>query len=123
MLVARTNPLLVFHYNFGYVKRCGEFYDENKFNREDLFRHITEQEFQKKQDDFTGSAAAQLMSIEDLDKYLQENYGIPAFRLNFWQQVKSICMEAGSGQIVLPREGAICSLFFWGFHRHNIKPE
>ncbi|OLQ09787.1 putative alpha-tubulin polyglutamylase Ttll1 [Symbiodinium microadriaticum] len=114
MLVARTKPLLTFHYNFGYVKRlapsrrhcagvqgtewqpagCGEFYDENKFNREDLFRHITEQEFQKKQDDFGGSAASQLMSIEDLDKYLQENYGIPAFRLNFWQQVKAICMEA-----------------------------
>ena len=56
-----------FHYNFGYVKRlgpsgrqcagvqgtgwqhagCGEFYDENKFNREDLFRHITEQELRQ----------------------------------------------------------------------------
>lgn len=34
-LVTRTNPLLVFHYNFGYVKRCGEFYDENKFSREE----------------------------------------------------------------------------------------
>eukprot|EP00913_Durusdinium_trenchii_P030182 g28281.t1 len=97
MLVARTNPLLVFHYNFGYIKRCGEFYDENKFNREDLFRHITNQEFQKKRDDFTMSAAAELMSIEDLDKYLQEHYGIPAFRLNFWQQVKSICMEVTLG--------------------------
>ncbi|CAJ1434334.1 unnamed protein product [Effrenium voratum] len=97
MLVARTKPLLVFHYNFGYIKRCGEFYDENKFNREDLFRHITNQEFQKKQDDFTTSAAAELMSIEHLDRYLQENYGIPAFRLNFWQQVKSICMEVCLG--------------------------
>lgn len=45
MLVARTNPLLVFHYNFGYIKRCGQYYDENKFNREDLFRHVTEQDF------------------------------------------------------------------------------
>ena len=44
MLVARTNPLLVFHYNFGYIKRCGQYYDENKFNREDLFRHVTEQD-------------------------------------------------------------------------------
>ena len=57
---------LRFHYNFAYVKRlalgllsmtersssgtcrtgpgCAEFYDENKFNREDLFRHVTEQE-------------------------------------------------------------------------------
>merc|ERR1711972_955289 len=58
-----------------------------------LFRHITNQEFQKKQDDFTTSTAAELMSIESLDKYLLENYGIPAFRLNFWQQVKAICME------------------------------
>ena len=30
-------------------------------------------------------------------RYLQENYGIPAFRLNFWQQVKSICMEITLG--------------------------
>ena len=44
MLVARTNPMLVFHYNFGYIKRCGQYYDENKFNREDLFRHVTEQD-------------------------------------------------------------------------------
>lgn len=93
LLIARTHPYLTFHYNFGYIKRCGEFYDENKFQREDLFRHITNQEFQKKKDDFTTSEAAQLMSIEDLDKYLRENYGIPAFRLNFWQQVKAICME------------------------------
>eukprot|EP00931_Biecheleriopsis_adriatica_P122261 TRINITY_DN97267_c0_g1_i1.p1 TRINITY_DN97267_c0_g1~~TRINITY_DN97267_c0_g1_i1.p1 ORF type:complete len:527 (+),score=141.00 TRINITY_DN97267_c0_g1_i1:95-1675(+) len=97
MLVARTKPYLTFHYNFGYIKRCGEFYDENKFNREDLFRHITNQEFQKKQDDFTTTAAAEIMSIEALDKYLQENYGIPAFRLNFWQQVKAICMEVCLG--------------------------
>mmetsp|Transcript_73341 Transcript_73341/g.237191 ORF Transcript_73341/g.237191 Transcript_73341/m.237191 type:complete len:532 (+) Transcript_73341:103-1698(+) len=93
MLVARVKPYLCFHYNFGYIKRCGEFYDENKFHREDLFRHITNQEFQKKQDDFTTSTAAELMSIENLDKYLSENFGIPAFRLNFWQQVKAICME------------------------------
>lgn len=97
MLVARTKPFLSFHYNFGYVKRCGEFYDENKFQREDLFRHITEQEFQKKQEDFSHSAAAQLLSIESLDKYLHENYGIPAFRLNFWQQVKEICTEVCLG--------------------------
>lgn len=97
MLVARTNPLLVFHYNFGYIKRCGQYYDENKFNREDLFRHVTEQEFQKKQEDFYETAAAELMSLEELDRYLQENYGIPAFRLNFWQQVKSICMEITLG--------------------------
>lgn len=93
LLIARTKPYLTFHYNFGYIKRCGEFYDENKFQREDLFRHITNQEFQKKKDDFTKSSAAQLMSIEDLDKYLRDEYGIPAFRLNFWQQVKAICME------------------------------
>lgn len=93
MLVARTKPYLCFHYNFGYIKRCGEFYDENKFQREDLFRHITNQEFQKKQDDFTESKAADLMSIESLDAYLRENLGVPAFRLNFWQQVKAICME------------------------------
>merc|ERR1712151_1462650 len=37
--------------------------------------------------------AAELMSIESLDKYVMENYGIPGFRLNFWQQVKAICME------------------------------
>lgn len=97
LLIARTKPFLSFHYNFGYIKRCGEFYDENKFQREDLFRHITNQEFQKKKDDFTTSEAAQLMSIEDLDKYLRENYGIPAFRLNFWQQVKAICMEVCLG--------------------------
>mmetsp|Transcript_75031 Transcript_75031/g.219821 ORF Transcript_75031/g.219821 Transcript_75031/m.219821 type:complete len:531 (-) Transcript_75031:83-1675(-) len=93
LLIARVKPYLAFHYNFGYIKRCGEFYDENKFHREDMFRHITNQEFQKKQDDFTESQAAELMSIESLDKYLQENFGIPAFRLNFWQQVKAICME------------------------------
>mmetsp|Transcript_70432 Transcript_70432/g.204251 ORF Transcript_70432/g.204251 Transcript_70432/m.204251 type:complete len:531 (-) Transcript_70432:164-1756(-) len=97
LLVARTKPFLCFHYNFAYIKRCGEFYDENKFQREDLFRHITNQEFQKKQDDFTQSRAAELMSIEDLDHYLQENMGIPAFRLNFWQQVKSICTEVCLG--------------------------
>mmetsp|Transcript_46963 Transcript_46963/g.84751 ORF Transcript_46963/g.84751 Transcript_46963/m.84751 type:complete len:521 (-) Transcript_46963:104-1666(-) len=97
MLVARTKPFLSFHYNFGYIKRCGEFYDENKFQREDLFRHITNQEFQKKQDDFTTSDAAQLMSIESLDQYLREEYGIPAFRLNFWQQVKTICTEVCLG--------------------------
>jgi len=97
MLVARVKPFLAFHYNFGYIKRCGEFYDENKFNREDLFRHITNQEFQKKQDDFTQSSAAELMSIESLDKYLMEHYGIPAFRLNFWQQVKAICSEVCLG--------------------------
>lgn len=97
MLVARTNPLLVFHYNFGYIKRCGQYYDENKFNREDLFRHVTEQdfwfgclfcfgilsvswltstaklektaqEFQKKQEGFSETAAAELMSLEELDK-------------------------------------------------------
>jgi len=88
---------LAFHYNFGYIKRCGEFYDENKFQREDLFRHITNQEFQKKQDDFTESSAAQLMSIESLDAYLRDNMGLPAFRLNFWQQVKAICMEVCLG--------------------------
>lgn len=93
LLIARVKPLLAFHYNFGYIKRCGEFYDENLYQKEDLFRHITNQEFQKKQDDFTQSEAADLMSIESLDKYLQENLGIPAFRLNFWQQVKEICME------------------------------
>jgi len=97
MLVARVKPFLAFHYNFGYIKRCGEFYDENKFQREDLFRHITNQEFQKKQDDFTESSAAQLMSIESLDAYLRDNMGIPAFRLNFWQQVKAICMEVCLG--------------------------
>merc|ERR1711920_292900 len=97
MLIARTKPYLCFHYNFGYIKRCGEFYDENKFHKEDLFRHITNQEFQKKQDDFTQSKAADLMSIESLDLYLQTNMGIPAFRLNFWQQVKEICMEVCLG--------------------------
>lgn len=93
LLIARVKPLLCFHYNCGYIKRCGEHYDENKFRREDLFRHITNQEFQKKQDEFTESTAAELMSIEALDAYLRENCGIPAFRLNFWQQVKSICTE------------------------------
>jgi len=93
MLVARVKPYLCFHYNFGYIKRCGEFYDENKFEREDLFRHITNQEFQKKQDDFTTSSAAEILSIEALDKYMMEQFGIPAFRLNFWQQVKAILME------------------------------
>merc|ERR1719229_680284 len=97
LLIARVKPYLTFHYNFGYIKRCGEFYDENKFEKEDLFRHITNQEFQKKQDDFTMSAAAELMSIESLDKYLMEHYGIPAFRLNFWQQVKAILMEVCLG--------------------------
>merc|ERR1711920_500838 len=97
MLVARTKPLLCYHYNFGYIKRCGEFYDENKFEREDLFRHITNQEFQKKQDDFTTSKAADLMSVESLDGYLRDNLGIPAFRLNFWQQVKTLCMEVCLG--------------------------
>eukprot|EP00933_Yihiella_yeosuensis_P036017 TRINITY_DN29702_c1_g1_i1.p1 TRINITY_DN29702_c1_g1~~TRINITY_DN29702_c1_g1_i1.p1 ORF type:complete len:520 (+),score=109.76 TRINITY_DN29702_c1_g1_i1:75-1634(+) len=97
LLVARTAPHLAFHYNFGYIKRCGEFYDENKFERQDLFRHITNQEFQKKQDDFTETTAAELMSIEDLDKYLQAEHGIPAFRLNFWQQVKTICTEVCLG--------------------------
>lgn len=58
---------------------------------------VTHQEFQKKQDDFTESKAADLMSIEALDKYLQENMGIPAFRLNFWQQVKAICTEVCLG--------------------------
>jgi hypothetical protein len=93
LLVARVKPYLTFHYNFGYIKRCGEFYDENKFRKEDLFRHITNQEFQKKQDDFTESAAAEILSIETLDAYLRENVGVPAFRLNFWQQVKAIMME------------------------------
>merc|ERR1712008_378296 len=46
-----------------------------------------------KQDDFTESKAAELMSIEALDAYLREHCGVPAFRLNFWQQVKSICTE------------------------------
>merc|ERR1719162_932576 len=41
--------------------------------------------------------AADLMSIEQLDKYLQQNLGIPAFRLNFWQQVKAICAEVCIG--------------------------
>lgn len=97
MLIARVKPFLCFHYNFGYIKRCGEFYDETKFVREDLFRHITNQEFQKKQDDFTTTAAAELMTVENLDKYLQQNMGIPAFRLNFWQQVKQICAEVCIG--------------------------
>jgi len=97
MLVARVQPFLAFHYNFGYIKRCGEFYDENKFHRDDLFRHITNQEFQKKQDDFTMSKAADLMSIESLDEYLRQHAGIPAFRLNFWQQVKCICTEVCLG--------------------------
>jgi hypothetical protein len=97
MLIARVKPFLCFHYNFGYIKRCGEYYDENKFEREDLFRHITNQEFQKKQDDFTTTKAAELLSIDALDKYLQENFGIPAFRLNFWQQVKAICAEVCIG--------------------------
>jgi len=97
LLIARVKPYLCFHYNFGYIKRCGEFYDENKYQKEDLFRHITNQEFQKKQDDFTETQAAELMSIEDLDSYLRENMGIPAFRLNFWQQVKQICAEVCMG--------------------------
>jgi len=97
MLIARVKPYLAFHYNFGYLKRCGEFYDESKFQREDLFRHITNQEFQKKADDFTTSTAAELMSIDDLDRYLQDNMGIPAFRLNFWEQVKVIMMEVCMG--------------------------
>merc|ERR1719387_1595982 len=97
LLIARVKPYLAFMYNFGYVKRCGEYYDENKFQREDLFRHITNQEFQKKQDDFTETKAAELMSIEQLDKYLQQELGIPAFRLNFWQQVKAICAEVCIG--------------------------
>jgi hypothetical protein len=93
MLIARVKPYLCFHYNFGYIKRCGEYYDENKFEKEDLFRHITNQEFQKKQDYFTTTEAAELMSIESLDRYLQTELGIPAFRLNFWEQVKTICGE------------------------------
>jgi len=97
MLIARVKPFLCFHYNFGYIKRCGDYYDENKFDREDLFRHITNQEFQKRQDDYTTSKAAELMSIEQLDKYLQEHLGIPAFRLNFWQQVRAICAEVCFG--------------------------
>lgn len=97
LLIARVKPYLCFHYNFGYLKRCGEHYDENKFEREDLFRHITNQEFQKKQAAFRDSKAAELLSIEGLDKYLQQNLGIPAFRLNFWQQVKAICMEVCLG--------------------------
>jgi len=111
LLIARVKPFLAFHYNFGYIKRCGEFYDENKFHREDLFRHITNQEFQKKQDDFTESQAADLMSIENLDKYLQENLGIPAFRLNFWQQVKAICMELCLGCKEQVMESAVLGNF------------
>merc|ERR1712194_860425 len=97
LLVARVKPYLCFHYNRGYIKRCSEFYDENKFGREDLFRHITNQEFQKKQDAFLETQAADLMSIEALDTYVAEHYGIPAFRLNFWQQVKAILMEVCVG--------------------------
>lgn len=93
LLIARVKPYLCFHYNFGYIKRCGETYDENKFQREDLFRHITNQEFQKKQAEFSDTKAAEILSIEALDKYLATEMGIPAFRLNFWEQVKAICTE------------------------------
>lgn len=97
LLIARVKPYLAFHYNFGYIKRCGMHYDEGKFQREDLFRHITNQEFQKKQDDFAMSSAAEILSIENLDEYLREHMGIPAFRLNFWEQVKVILMEVCLG--------------------------
>jgi len=111
VLVARTNPYLCFHYNFGYVKRCSDLYDENKFNNSDRFRHLTNQEFQKTKQDFMSTTAADLLSLEQLDKYLQENQGIPAFRLNFWQQVKAITMELCLGCKEAVQESATFGMF------------
>eukprot|EP00927_Polykrikos_kofoidii_P059694 TRINITY_DN54835_c0_g1_i1.p1 TRINITY_DN54835_c0_g1~~TRINITY_DN54835_c0_g1_i1.p1 ORF type:complete len:534 (+),score=99.13 TRINITY_DN54835_c0_g1_i1:56-1603(+) len=97
MLVARVKPFLAFHYNSGYVKRCGNHYDENRFEQADLFRHITNQEIQKRQEGYENTEAAELMSIADLDAYLQENLGIVEFQMGFWDQVRAICMEICHG--------------------------
>jgi len=51
------------------------------------------------------------LSLEQLDKYLQENQGIPAFRLNFWQQVKAITMELCLGCKEAVQESATFGMF------------
>merc|ERR1719436_971272 len=50
VLVARVQPLLVLLHSAAYVKVCGLEYDASQFSQADLFRHVTNQEFQKKGD-------------------------------------------------------------------------
>ena len=92
MLVARTNPMLVFHYNFGYIKRCGQYYDENKFNREDLFRHVT------KQDSCDNSIGKKVISIY----FVQELGTSVHLHVIFCNSVcimfKSVCRDLGTSE-------------------------
>eukprot|EP00747_Dinoflagellata_sp_TGD_P099362 gnl/TRDRNA2_/TRDRNA2_167719_c0_seq2.p1 gnl/TRDRNA2_/TRDRNA2_167719_c0~~gnl/TRDRNA2_/TRDRNA2_167719_c0_seq2.p1 ORF type:complete len:249 (+),score=48.99 gnl/TRDRNA2_/TRDRNA2_167719_c0_seq2:310-1056(+) len=95
LLVARVAPLLVLLHSSGYAKVCGMEYDAASFSQQDLFRHVTNQEFQKKggqvRDDWEVRPP---MTLEEVDaQLLAQGRPEPRWSVSFWKQARQICME------------------------------
>ncbi|CAE8620925.1 unnamed protein product [Polarella glacialis] len=114
LLVARVKPLLVLLHGAAYAKVCGQEYDPASFSQEDLFRHVTNQEFQK-----TGGlvhenwSVVPVMTLAEVDAQLaaeasfhsghninnnnNNNSGQPSphemWSAKFWRQVREICLQ------------------------------
>lgn len=95
MLIARVKPLLVLLHGAAYAKVCGQAFDAACFSQADLFRHVTNQEFQKK-----GSEVHEdwkvwpVMLLRDLAQQLHNDQGQATLWLSsFWKQVREICLQ------------------------------
>eukprot|EP00435_Cladocopium_sp_Y103_P017624 s3427_g4.t1 len=95
VLIARVKPLLVLLHGAAYAKVCGQAFDSACFSQADLFRHVTNQEFQKK-----GSEVHEdwkvwpVMLLRDLAEQLHNDQGQATLWLSsFWTQVREICLQ------------------------------
>ncbi|CAK9017085.1 L-aspartate dehydrogenase [Durusdinium trenchii] len=101
-LIARVKPLLVYLHGAAYAKVCGQEFDAASFSQADLFRHVTEQEFQKQ-----GYAVHKdwkainlqvwpVMLLRDLARELHSDTGEEmalAWLSSFWEQARAICIQ------------------------------
>ncbi|CAK9082249.1 unnamed protein product [Durusdinium trenchii] len=97
LLIARVKPLLVYLHGAAYAKVCGQEFDAASFSQADLFRHVTEQEFQKQ-----GYAVHKdwkvwpVMLLRDLARELHSDTGEEmalAWLSSFWEQARAICIQ------------------------------
>merc|ERR1712224_348251 len=88
VLVVRVRPLLVLLHSASYVKVCGLEYDASRFSQAELFRHVTNQEFQKKGDQaYENWKVLPVLMLSELDARIPPQ-GMEPWSVCFWRQVR-----------------------------------
>jgi len=95
VLIARVKPLLVLLHGAAYAKVCGQAFDAASFQQADLFRHVTNQEFQNKGSEvYEDWKVWPVMLLKELAELLNDpGQASTAWLSSFWRQVREICRD------------------------------